>query len=83
MVEPTIASTAPVPTARQSHPRGLYTLFFTEMWERFSYYGIRALLIDVHYGVSDPATLALVKSQLAQKGVAALLVAVGVALVTH
>jgi POT family proton-dependent oligopeptide transporter len=27
------------------HPRGLYTLFFTEMWERFSYYGMRALLI--------------------------------------
>lgn len=27
------------------HPRGLSTLFFTEMWERFSYYGIRALLI--------------------------------------
>ncbi|MBM3773922.1 MAG: peptide MFS transporter [Acidobacteria bacterium] len=27
------------------HPRGLATLFFTEMWERFSYYGLRALLI--------------------------------------
>jgi len=27
------------------HPRGLSTLFFTEMWERFSYYGMRALLI--------------------------------------
>src|SRR5204862_4609672 len=27
------------------HPRGLTTLFFTEMWERFSYYGMRALLI--------------------------------------
>ncbi len=27
------------------HPRGLYTLFFTEMWERFSYYGMRALLV--------------------------------------
>lgn len=27
------------------HPRGLYVLFFTEMWERFSYYGMRALLI--------------------------------------
>ena len=26
------------------HPRGLSTLFFTEMWERFSYYGMRALL---------------------------------------
>jgi POT family proton-dependent oligopeptide transporter len=28
-----------------SHPRGLATLFFTEYWERFSYYGMRALLI--------------------------------------
>jgi len=27
------------------HPRGIYTLFFTEMWERFSYYGMRALLV--------------------------------------
>lgn len=27
------------------HPRGLRTLFFTEFWERFSYYGMRALLI--------------------------------------
>jgi len=27
------------------HPRGLYVLFFTEMWERFNYYGMRALLI--------------------------------------
>ena len=29
------------------HPRGLATLFFTEMWERFSYYGMRALLIQI------------------------------------
>ncbi len=27
------------------HPRGLSTLYFTEMWERFSYYGMRVLLI--------------------------------------
>jgi amino acid/peptide:H+ symporter len=27
------------------HPLGLYVLFFTEMWERFSYYGMRALLM--------------------------------------
>jgi POT family proton-dependent oligopeptide transporter len=27
------------------HPRGLSTLFFTEMWERFSFYGLRALLV--------------------------------------
>jgi len=34
------------PGARPAgHPRGLYTLFLTEMWERFSYYGMRALLV--------------------------------------
>lgn len=27
------------------HPKGLYVLFFTELWERFSYYGMRALLV--------------------------------------
>jgi len=29
----------------QTHPKALYLLFFTEMWERFSYYGMRALLV--------------------------------------
>ncbi len=28
-----------------SHPRGLFTLFFTEMWERMSYYGMRGILV--------------------------------------
>ena len=32
-------------TASASHPRGLYLLFATEMWERFSYYGMRAVLV--------------------------------------
>src|SRR5688500_10384504 len=27
------------------HPKGLSTLFFTEMWERFSFYGLRPLLV--------------------------------------
>ena len=27
------------------HPIGLYILFFTEMWERFSFYGMRAILV--------------------------------------
>src|SRR3546814_10618298 len=27
------------------HPKGLFVLFFAEMWERFSYYGMRALLL--------------------------------------
>ena len=30
---------------KQEHPKGLYLLFFVEMWERFSYYGMRALLV--------------------------------------
>src|SRR5579875_662890 len=37
-----------VPVFRQilrHHPRGLLILFFTEMWERFSYYGMRGLLV--------------------------------------
>jgi len=38
---------ASVATGKQwfGHPRGLATLFFTEMWERFSYYGMRAILV--------------------------------------
>jgi len=39
------ADARPYDTAFFGHPRGLSTLFFTEMWERFSYYGMRALLI--------------------------------------
>src|SRR6188768_2313952 len=29
----------------KGHPKGLYVLFVTEMWERFSYYGMRALFV--------------------------------------
>ena len=36
-------------TAFLGQPRGLSTLFFTEMWERFSYYGMRAILIYYMY----------------------------------
>jgi len=36
---------APTSRARERQPRALSTLFFTEMWERFSYYGMRALLV--------------------------------------
>jgi amino acid/peptide:H+ symporter len=45
------------------HPVGLYTLFFAEMWERFSYYGMRALLVFymlkgfLGYGDSDAYTV--------------------------
>src|SRR5881398_3641683 len=48
---PAMAAPAQPATAVESdrgffgHPRGLATLFFTEMWERFSYYGTRAILI--------------------------------------
>jgi POT family proton-dependent oligopeptide transporter len=38
-------SAIPATGRPQGHPRGLYTLFLTEMWERFSYYGMRALLV--------------------------------------
>jgi POT family proton-dependent oligopeptide transporter len=42
-----ISAAVPRPQAAEilGHPRGLYTLFMTEMWERFSYYGMRALLV--------------------------------------
>ena len=40
----TVNTTAPSGRTFFGHPRGLSTLFFTEMWERFSYYGMRALL---------------------------------------
>jgi len=48
--------------AQTGHPRGLYTLFFSEMWERFCYYGMRVLL-----------TLYLVKSLMKGDSEAALI----------
>jgi proton-dependent oligopeptide transporter, POT family len=41
------------------HPRGLATLFFTEMWERFSYYGMRALLFLFMVAPADQGGLDL------------------------
>ena len=47
------------------HPKGLFTLFFTEFWERFSYYGMRAILVFYMYyevskgGLGLDETLAL------------------------
>ena len=38
-------SDAPDRSGLFGHPRGLSTLFFTELWERFSYYGMRAILM--------------------------------------
>ena len=43
--ELTEQSSAPTEQKIGNQPAGLYTLFFTEMWERFSYYGMRALLV--------------------------------------
>jgi len=43
--DPNPPAAVPYPTAFFGHPRGLATLFFTEFWERFSYYGMRAILI--------------------------------------
>jgi POT family proton-dependent oligopeptide transporter len=43
--EPDPADTSDSTSVWFGHPRGLATLFFAEMWERFSYYGMRALLI--------------------------------------
>ena len=37
------------------HPVGLFILFFTEMWERFSYYGMRALLVLYMVELPDPS----------------------------
>ncbi len=50
------------------HPRGLSTLFFTEMWERFSFYGMRAILVlflaksvaDGGFGLAEAAAISIV-----------------------
>lgn len=41
----TILTAIPVLLQMRNHPKGLYVCFFAEFWERFSYYGMRALLI--------------------------------------
>ena len=45
MATTTIDRGAGAPKTFFGHPRGLFMLFFAEMWERFSYYGMRAILI--------------------------------------
>lgn len=52
----TIATAIPVFLEMRKHPKGLHILFFAEMWERFSYYGMRGLLIfylTQHFLFSD------------------------------
>ena len=54
----TIATGIPVWLQMRNHPRGLKILFFAEMWERFSYYGMRGLLIfylTQHFLLDDAA----------------------------
>ncbi|OCA85720.1 peptide transporter [Bacillus sp. FJAT-27225] len=41
------------------HPKGLFTLFFTEFWERFSYYGMRAILVFYIYYETSQGGLGL------------------------
>jgi proton-dependent oligopeptide transporter, POT family len=40
-----VENTEPIDSPPTGHPNGLYVLFFSEMWERFCYYGMRTLLI--------------------------------------
>jgi POT family proton-dependent oligopeptide transporter len=54
----TLVTMAIVAVQLRSHPRGLVILFFAEMWERFSYYGMRGLLVffmTQHFLFSDEA----------------------------
>ncbi len=55
-------------TNKSTHPKALFLLFFTEMWERFSFYGMRALLMlymtsQLHYLTNRP-TLLMVHTKL-------------------
>ncbi|MDN5863885.1 MAG: peptide MFS transporter [Gammaproteobacteria bacterium] len=67
MSTPSTDAAAPPPGGKMHHPRGLYTLFFTEMWERLSYYGMRAILVLAMVdaiatgglGLSDPVATAI------------------------
>lgn len=44
------------------HPKGLFTLFFTEFWERFSYYGMRAILLYYMYDTVTNGGLGIAES---------------------
>ncbi|PHS68485.1 MAG: MFS transporter [Flavobacterium sp.] len=50
-----MSTTTQLPHHRElfGHPIGLFVLFFTEMWERFSYYGMRAILVLYLVGLTD------------------------------
>ena len=44
----TVLTCIPVLWQLRGHPRGLFVLFFAEMWERFSYYGMRGDLLILY-----------------------------------
>lgn len=48
------------------HPKGLFNLFFTEMWERFSYYGMRAILVLYMVAAVSDGGLALTNKEAGQ-----------------
>ncbi|MDB4931703.1 MAG: Di-/tripeptide transporter [Myxococcaceae bacterium] len=56
-MQPTTESTPDAPVTeivpKKGHPKGLYLLFATEMWERMSYYGMRALLVLYMTGAAE------------------------------
>ena len=51
------------PQQLYGHPIGLYVLFFTEMWERFSYYGMRAILVLFIYSSIEDGGLGWTKGE--------------------
>ena len=54
----TVVTGIPVFLQLRKHPKGIHILFFTEMWERFSYYGMRTILfayMTQHFLFSDEA----------------------------
>jgi len=58
-VEPAVSP----PEVPRGHPRGLSTLFFTEMWERFSFYGMRSLLTLYLIAPAEEGGLGMTKKE--------------------
>ncbi|HEY9684342.1 MAG TPA: peptide MFS transporter [Drouetiella sp.] len=62
-----IANEAPVTEETfAGHPKGLFNLFFTEMWERFSYYGMRAILVLYMVAAVSDGGLSMTNTQAGQ-----------------
>src|SRR5713226_3105480 len=59
VADPTLAAPAAPAKTIFGQPRGLATLFLTEMWERFTYYGIQAVLILFMVGAVSKGGLGL------------------------